>query len=153
MEPNDVIDWNSPWARLIREAGIAPSEFTPAVARVAQVATGTAWNFPDEVSVMERRIIAKLLDAALEAGAWVAVDDEASRRSVTKNRSLIESWIGLTGQTMLHFHTPAEGRVGWVRLVHGNQEDVIVDFSASEWTERVVADANELAEWFREGAL
>ncbi|MFU1607347.1 hypothetical protein ACM25O_13260 [Sulfitobacter pontiacus] len=104
-------------------------------------------DFPDHVSITEGRIIAKILDAAFaDPLMQIEVSDEVEVSvQRTRDRRLIEAETAATGITYYHFIRDG-ALTGAVMLVHGNEADVISDYSANTATEALLAPANALAE-------
>lgn len=106
-------------------------------------------DYPDHLSHIEGRIIGKILDTwqTLD-GISCQVRDEAGYDSTLKtfDRATVEKEIAATCMTGLNFFDRNGKYQGWVLLVHGNQEDVVSDYTDNAWTEALVADANALAE-------
>lgn len=104
-------------------------------------------DFPDHLSVTEGRIISKILDTALvDPLVEIEVHDEcevAVKR--TRDRAKIEAETAATCMTYFVFYRDGE-RTGTVMLVHGNESDVISDYSDNQATEALLAPANALAE-------
>ena len=106
-------------------------------------------NFPTWMNYSERKIVGALLDAAL-ADETVTItvndgEDDVVRKS--RDRAKIEHETCQTDQTYYAFYRGKE-RLGWVWLVHGNDEDVMTDCSTHEWVTALVDGVSE-----REGLI
>ncbi|MCV0350230.1 MAG: hypothetical protein K5863_09145 [Nitratireductor sp.] len=97
--------------------------------------------FPDYMSAVEKRIIGKMLRKALASNYVVSVFDGMEwpvKRS--SDYETITADIGTTDITELLFRdSKTHAKVGWMMLVHGNDEDVICDHTANEEMEACVS--------------
>lgn len=83
---------------------------------------------------IENKIVKKLVKYALNAEYYVSVND-GGETTVTKSRhypTIIDA-VFSTDEDYLIFHRADGSRVGWVRLIYGNDGyDVISDYGAPE---------------------
>ena len=92
----------------------------------------------------ERLIVGKIVDDVLAAGAVITVNDgEEDTLSLSSDREAIFAALSSTDEDYL-FVTQVTGKVSWVRLVWGNDCDVISDYQIR--LEALLAGANALAE-------
>lgn len=93
----------------------------------------------------EKRIVGKLVTDLLAAGAQLSVND-GEEVTVTRSTDADKIFAALssTGEDYLMVDFPATGpRQRWVRLIWGNDVDVISDYHVS--LEKLLAGANALA--------
>jgi hypothetical protein len=89
----------------------------------------TSINSFKDISIIEQRIIRKLVNKAIGMGYEISVHDGeefAVRKEIVC--SVILNEIGATDETTLHFYLNGI-RQGWILLIHGNDEDVVSDYS------------------------
>ena len=135
--------------------GISPSDACDLAAALAPMDLDkfeAVWarrkgSFPDHLSITEGRIISKILDTALvDPLAEIMVANECVVEvERTRDRAQIEAATAATGTTFFTFYRDG-ARTGWVYLVHGNEADVISDYTDNTATEALLAPANALAE-------
>lgn len=101
-----------------------------------------AHRYPDHYMAahldVERRIVDLVITEALKRGWFVSVSD-GEEWTVKKSADYgeITAMIAATDETKLAFHKHPDGAdgficLGWVYLVHGNDEDVIADYSDND---------------------
>lgn len=104
-------------------------------------------------SYIEKQIIGALLDAILAdsrvSGVNIYDGEETVLEQPTRDRGLIEGAIGTTDETTVLVYSREIGTgkqitIGHVFLVHGNDVDVISDYSTT--IEDLVAPANAKAD-------
>lgn len=90
--------------------------------------------FPNHMRPTEQKIVGKLIKKALGLGYVISVydgEDWAIVRST--DYEAITAEIAATDETQLMFRRGEDRvKVGWMLLVHGNDEDVISDHSDNE---------------------
>lgn len=93
----------------------------------------------------EKRIVGKLVTDLLAAGAQLSVNDGEETTVVrSTDADKIFEALSSTGEDYLMVDFPATGpRQRWVRLIWGNDVDVISDYHTS--LDRYIAGANALA--------
>ena len=90
----------------------------------------------------EREIISRVITSALKAGYMVSVHDgEEYGVQRTTDRAKIEAECFATDATTFILRRPNGDRIGFVWFIHGNEWDVISDYSDNEETETVLAPA------------
>lgn len=87
------------------------------------------------LSLTEEFLITQLVERALERGYDVRVSNSDIVSSSDLEEIIRE--CGACGDTTLSFY--GSDYVGYVWLVHGNEEDVLTDYSANELTENLVS--------------
>jgi hypothetical protein len=94
---------------------------------------------------VERKIIELLLNTAQERGAvfFEVSDEEEVECHRTNNMEKVRESIGLTDSTIIDMYDVGRNRLGFVYLVHGNDEDVITDYSANDWMDGVMDRVTE----------
>lgn len=101
----------------------------------------------DRIGPVEARITRELVRRALGFG-WLVTVNDGEEDAVVKSldRDAILGAVGHTDETVLrftHVGVPSEGiepsNVGFVWLVHGNQDDVIADHTDNERMLELVA--------------
>lgn len=94
----------------------------------------------------EKRIVGRLVTDLLAAGAQLSVNDgEEITLTRSRNPDKIFEALSSTGEDYLLVDFPATGpRQRWVRLIWGNDVDVISDYHTS--LEAYLAGANTLAQ-------
>jgi len=90
--------------------------------------------YPHYINPVEVEIIDEILNRAFAAGYTVSVyydDDIEPALPATTDREAITAEIAATASTTLGIH---EGvcRIGFIFLVHGNDEDVVCDHTAKD---------------------
>lgn len=104
-------------------------------------------TYVSRVSTVERAIIDQIIKDALGTGCLIDVGDgDEFPTRPSRFTSTITDWIGHTEITVLVFEKEDKTKLGHVVLVHGNGCDVISDYSANDFTEEVVKNANILAD-------
>ncbi|RWM86466.1 MAG: hypothetical protein EOR84_30605 [Mesorhizobium sp.] len=96
--------------------------------------------FPDYMRSTETKIVDTLIKKALGLGYVVSVYDGMDwpvKKSADYEAITCE--IAATDVTELVFRLDDGTKVGWMMLVHGNDEDVISDYSANPQMENLVA--------------
>ena len=91
----------------------------------------------------EKRIVGKMVEDLLAAGLCLSVNDSeeiALKRST--DPAAIFAALGSTGEDYLMVHIPNQ-RDQWVRLIWGNDVDVISDYHVA--LEKLLTGANALA--------
>jgi hypothetical protein len=84
--------------------------------------------YPKHARPIETRIISKLIRRALAKDWVISVNDgEEWALSRSKDFNAITAEVHATEQTYLHFRDAEGKKLGWVWLVHGNDEDVVTD--------------------------
>lgn len=117
--------------------------------QLAEATTDSLWCENLRKNEVERQIVERLVRDALRLAFSVSVNDgEDTTLHESTDLDAIGKAMGTTDEDWLVFHSPARGRVGWVRLIYGNGADVISDYTANETMERIVAGANALAARF-----
>lgn len=103
----------------------------------------------EHVSLVERIIIQEILGAT-DARFWsVSVfDGERVRLKKSRDFQTIKGVIGATDETTLRFCDSEGVGVGSVLLVHGNEADVIGEFTDSPAMAALMAGANAIADQF-----
>jgi hypothetical protein len=107
--------------------------------------------YPEHSREIERQIIDLIIKDALDAGLTISVyDGEEWALARSTDYEAITAEVHATCDTTLRFYPvgAATAKVGWVYLVHGNDCDVISDYSDNPQTEVVLANAMALAERF-----
>lgn len=101
------------------------------------------------VSYIERIIIQEILGAA-DARFWSVSVFDGDRVRLEKSRDFqtIKGVVGATHETTLRFRDSEGVAVGSVFLVHGNEADVIGDFTDSPAMAALMAGANAIAYQF-----
>lgn len=101
------------------------------------------------LSFTERLICQELLGAAdarfLSVSLW---DGEEWAVKRTTDYSRIKAVIGATEESLLRFRSPDGEVLGMVRLYHGNDCDVIGDYTDCPEVRALVASAEAVAERF-----
>lgn len=91
-------------------------------------------------AVIEKIIVGKLVEGFLAAGFALSVNDgEETTVQRSTDRAAIFSALHSTDEDYLIVH-PANGtkRIGWVRLIWGNDHHIISDFTAKPEIEAIV---------------
>jgi hypothetical protein len=84
--------------------------------------------FPSHANPIETRIIAKLIRRALKKDWVISVNDGEEWALVrSKDFEAITAEVHATEETYLHFRDAEGTKLGWVWLIHGNDEDVVSD--------------------------
>lgn len=108
-----------------------------------------------DLSICERKIIGALLVDAIEQGLLISVyDGEVWTVKVSASLREIRDAIGTTDMTVLRFRKPAMGgdtdkspkSVGSVVLIHGNECDVISDYTDNEQMAALLKRASAIAD-------
>lgn len=95
------------------------------------------------VSHIERQIIAEILGSADDRALSVSVfDSEEWVLKKTRDFKAVRSVIGATEETTLRFRDHAGEVVGSVYLLHGNDIDVVGDYTDSPAMVALMASAN-----------
>lgn len=101
----------------------------------------TLWSrrktaFPDHLSLVEGRVIGALIDVILADPAnLIEVHDECEMAvKATRDRAAIEKETAATGITYFVVyrrpaHCEGQERQGFIMLVHGNEDDVLTDYT------------------------
>lgn len=94
----------------------------------------------------ERKAAIALVDRALEAGLAISVDNGGEGFEIFKSREreAILATLGQTGDDVITLHD-GDARLGFVRLVYGNDPDGSELFADWTSTARVEAIVGELA--------
>ncbi|ESY35389.1 hypothetical protein NKK48_30255 [Mesorhizobium sp. C386A] len=97
--------------------------------------------FPSYLRPTEAKIIGALIKKALGLGYVVSVyDGEEWALKKSGDYEKITHEIAATDATELVFRKAEDGsKVGWLQLIHGNDEDVISDHSDIEIMRELVA--------------
>lgn len=99
-------------------------------------------SFPDYMNKTEQRIVGKLIRAALDKGFKVSVyDGEEWPLKMSTDYEAITKEVAATDATWLRFRHPDNTKIGSVFLVHGNEDDVIVDYHDNPTLEELVNHA------------
>lgn len=93
----------------------------------------------------EKRIVGKLVSDLLTAGAHLSVNDGEDITIVNcTDADKVYAALSSTGEDYLIVAIPGAGAQRWVRLIWGNDVDVISDYHVS--LEKLLTGANALAE-------
>lgn len=92
-------------------------------------------SYPEFVSNIERRIITRILKRALAKGYSITVNDGEEDVVTSTDLATLQAEIGHTCETYLIIKD-----VGWIWLVHGNEEDVVTDCVENEFIAALVAE-------------
>lgn len=109
---------------------------------------------PQHMSEIESQIVRKILASAIAAGFSMTVYDggEDTVSFSTDPGAVLAALMTTSDDVIRLYRAPdADGfrqRVGWVRLIWGNDCDVISDYSDNEATAALLADAEAHAEKF-----
>ena len=92
----------------------------------------------------EKKIVGKLVTDLLASGFSLSVNDgeEITVKSSTDADAIFKA-LGSTGEDYLIVHQPTNSRTNWVRLIWGNDVDVISDYHVA--LEPHMTGANTLA--------
>lgn len=103
----------------------------------------------EHVSLVERIIIQEILGAADARFLSVSVFD-GERWSLKKSRDFqtIKGVVGVTDETTLHFCDSEGEEVGSISLVHGNESDVIGEYTDSPVMLALMGSAIAMSEQF-----
>lgn len=102
--------------------------------------------YPDHLSETEAKIINAIIKSALELGYSISVcDGEEWPLLQCPDEDLIKQEIGNTEETILVFYE-CEEQIGSALLIHGEEEQVIGDYTDNLATEVVLQAAKEIAE-------
>jgi hypothetical protein len=86
-------------------------------------------HFPEHMRPKEAKIVSKLIGVALRQRMFLRVfDGEEWATQWERQRKDIEPEVAATDITYLYLRDSAGDEVGWIMLVHGNDEDVVSDF-------------------------
>lgn len=95
----------------------------------------------------EKRIVGKLVEDLLAAGMSITIDDgeDTPLRNSTDAEAIFAA-LGSTGEDYLIVDAPNGPRQRWVRLIWGNDVDVISDYHVclERWLQGANALANDL---------
>ncbi|RWM32596.1 MAG: hypothetical protein EOR77_21435 [Mesorhizobium sp.] len=96
--------------------------------------------FPSYMRPAEQKIVRALIKKALGLGYLVSVyDGEEWAVKKSGDYEKITAEIAATDETQLIFRKAEDGsKVGWLMLVHGNDEDVICDHTANDAMDQLV---------------
>jgi hypothetical protein len=101
-----------------------------------------------DMNGVERAIIMKLLDDALEAGCLISVDDGVEMViEQSADKAAIFAEMFSTGEDTLYFYKDGDKR-GWVWLIYGNDYAIISDYCDNSFTNGLLAPAMALADTF-----
>ena len=93
--------------------------------------------FPNHAHPTEVRIITKLIKRALKAGYLVSVFDGMEwALKFSNDFEAITAEVHATDVTELTIRHADKSKVGWIMLVHGNEDDVV-----SDWTDNAATNA------------
>jgi hypothetical protein len=106
--------------------------------------------YPEHSREIERQIIDLIIHDALKAGLTISVyDGEEWPLKRSTDYEAITAEVHATCETLFLFRIAETGaKFGSVYLVHGNDCDVISDYSDNPQTEAILANALALAERF-----
>lgn len=106
--------------------------------------------YPEHSREIERQIIDLIIKDALDAGLTISVSDgEEWPLKKSTDYEAITAEVHATCETQFAFRTAETGaKFGWVYLVHGNDCDVISDYSDNPQTEALLKNAMALSERF-----
>lgn len=89
-------------------------------------------SYCEYVPTIERVIIDGLIDRILAKGYMISVNDgEETVISRATDKKAIQKAIGHTGETHFIVRNAEGKKLGWILLIHGNEEDVVADLSVS----------------------
>lgn len=96
--------------------------------------------FPSYMRPAEQKIVGALIKKALALGYVVSVyDGEEWALKKSSDYEKITAEIAATDETQLIFREAVGGtKIGWLMLVHGNDEDVICDYTANDAMDELV---------------
>lgn len=100
----------------------------------------------ENASDIEKRICGRLVSDLLADGYSITIYNGGDEAELTKStdEATIYAAMAATDQDELVIHSgPTAKRAGWVRLVYGNDVDVISDYTTN--LDKVLAGANALA--------
>lgn len=101
----------------------------------------------EHVSLIERIIIQEILGAADARFLSVSVfDGERARLEKSRDFQTIKGVVGATHETTLRFCDSEGVAVGSVLLVHGNEADVIGDYTDNPAMVALMASADAMAQ-------
>ncbi|TPJ51767.1 MULTISPECIES: hypothetical protein [unclassified Mesorhizobium] len=84
--------------------------------------------FPNHMRPIEATIVGNLIKKALGLGWTVSVyDGEEWALQQSSDYEAITTEIAATDETQIIFRGGIGQRIGWLQLIHGNDEDVISD--------------------------
>lgn len=93
---------------------------------------------------IERDIVRAIIKQAFAEGFTLGVEDgEDITLSNSADQTAVEEALCTTDEDLLIFYRDGKS-VGWVKLIYGNREDVISDYTTN--LEDVLKPANKLAE-------
>jgi hypothetical protein len=135
---SDDVRQQEPAARSLGAAATPPE-----MLEVAESPVPTLPPIP-HATTNEKLIVSKIVADVLAAGAVITVNDgEEDTLSLSADPQAIFTALSSTDEDYL-IVTQVTGKVSWVRLVWGNDVDVISDYQVS--LEALLAGANALAE-------
>jgi hypothetical protein len=103
---------------------------------------------PNNLTGIERQIVAAIVNAATAKGYLLTIADEESVRlkKSASGRAVLNE-LGGTDVETLSFHDNTTGKVvGWVTFVYGNGRDVMHDWSDNAATNQVVASGLSISD-------
>ncbi|MBO6507367.1 MAG: hypothetical protein JJ979_02590 [Roseibium sp.] len=105
-------------------------------------------SYPDYMSATEKTICNRLINSILQRGHSIEVHDECELVQVkTQDAKLVKEATCHTGITSYRVWSTEKGYVGSMLLIHGNEEDVISDYS---WPQDRPEMEAELDKFFEE---
>ena len=90
---------------------------------------------------IEDRILARIIDDAIAAGLVISLNDgEETTVECSSNPEEITTAAKSTDEDILSFYKMGEflGKVGWVHLIWGNDQDLISDSSVSHGIDALI---------------
>lgn len=113
----------------------------------------TEAKYPDHIHPIERRIIDAAIKSILAAGHTISVygDGEMDLKQ-SADYAEITSHVAACSETEFRIWTRRAAdddmprKVGWVHFVHGNETQVLIDYTVGAETEALLERANTLAE-------
>lgn len=115
----------------------------------------TEAKYPDHIDPIERRIIDAAIKSILAAGHTISVyGDGELDLDQSSDYAEITSHVAACSETEFRIFTKRpEGsraflprKVGWVHFVHGNETQVLIDYTVGAETEALLERADTLAE-------
>ena len=97
-------------------------------------------TLPEYASTVERGIVSKLLDLCLVNGNKVSIydgEEYAIKRSTNKKAILKE--MAATGEDSVLVRDAENVILGKFYLIYGNDEDIISDYIANEYCDKIAA--------------